>query len=70
MKRYVFVGFYAVAWDDKGQEYDAPFAVGFPAGSVTQQQVNQVIVEQQQRFKELHPNGRIVQQFQKIFGVQ
>lgn len=70
MNRYVFIGFYAIAWDDKGEEYDAPFAIGFPVGSVNTQQVNQMISEQQRQFKELHPNGRIVQQFQKVFGVQ
>lgn len=66
MTKIVVIAFRAIAWDKNGHQYDANFLFHFPENKVTADEVNRQIQIEINRFREWHPNGQIIQQFQRV----
>ncbi len=66
MKKTVVIAFRAVAWNKYGHQYDANFLFHFEEGTVTADDVNRQVQTEVNRFYQYHPNGQIIEQFQRV----
>lgn len=66
MMQWIVVGFQSVANDKNNVEYDASFYIAFPTSYYSQQQVNQMIQNEINKFYQLHKNGNIVKQVKRL----
>lgn len=63
----VYLGFKAIATDDNGNDYPAPFMISFRKSSNPHQnQVQWIVDDAIKLFHKNHKNGRILQQLQRV----